>query len=143
MNKFLIFYMKARCIKSFVVGIITTMMLIIIFTSAAFGQETPNPSPTPEHQTEVAGQTIIRRRRHPLPTPPPVVSPPAPAPPTDMPNLNDNPPELPDIPPAPPLDVPNYSNAPRPLPAPDRVGVDLTAQTPLAIEDAIRTRARK
>ena len=55
-----------------------------------------------------------------------------------MPNLNDNPPELPDIPPAPPLDTPNYSNVPRPLPAPERVGVQLSDQTPLSLEDAIR-----
>lgn len=91
MNKFLSFYMKARCVKSFPVGVITTIMLIIILTSAAFSQETPNPAPTvtPTPNTaEFPGDATI----------------------------------------APPLDVPNYSNVPRPLPA----------QTPLAIEDAIR-----
>ncbi len=41
MNKFLNFYMKSRSIKSFVVGLITGMMMIVIFTSVAFGQETP------------------------------------------------------------------------------------------------------
>ena len=139
MNKFLNFYMRARSITSFVAGIFTTLMLIVIFTSAAFSQETPNPSPTvaptPE-QTNLPGDVIVSPT--PLPTATPVVSPPAPAPPTDMPNLNDNPPQLPDIPPAPPFDPPNYDNTPRPLPAPDRVGVDLTDQTPLSIEDAIR-----
>ena len=118
------FYMKANNIKSFVAGLVTGLMVIIIFTSAAFGQDNENPAPTVTPT--------------PIPTPTPVISPPAPAPPTDMPNLNDNPPELPDIPPAPPLDTPDYSNVPRPLPAPDRVGVDLSDQTPLSMEDAIR-----
>ena len=131
--------MKSRYVKSFVAGIITTTMMIVIFTSAAFSQETPNPSPrvtpTPS-QSELPGDIIVSPT--PVPTPTPVISPPAPAPPTDMPNLNDNPPELPDIPPAPAHDPPNYDNTPRPLPAPDRVGVNLSDQTPLSMEDAIR-----
>ena len=128
MNKFLDFYMKANNIKSFVVGLVTGLMVIIIFTGAAFGQENENPAPT----------VTPTPTPSPVTTPAPVISPPAPAPPTDMPNLNDNPPELPDIPPAPPLDTPDYSNVPRPLPAPDRVGVNLSDQTPLSMEDAIR-----
>lgn len=114
-------------------------MFVVIFTSAAFSQETVNPSPTitpTQSAAEVPGDVIVSPT--PVPVPTPVISPPAPAPPTDMPNLNDNPPQLPDIPPAPPFNPPNYDNAPRPLPAPDRVGVDLSDQTPLSIEDAIR-----
>ena len=137
MENFINFYMKTRNIKSFVVGLLTGLMLIVIFTSAAFGQETPTPTVTPTPSSaELPGDVIVAPT--PVPTPPIVVSPTAPAPPTDMPNLNDNPKELPDIPPAPPLEVPDYSNIPKPLPAPDRVGVDLTAQTPLSMEDAVR-----
>ena len=139
MNNFINFYTKMSYIKSMIVRFTIIIVVLIILASAAFSQETPNPSPTvtptPE-QTETPGDIIVSPT--PLPTPTPVISPPAPEPPTDMPNLNDNPPELPDIPPAPPLDIPDYSNTPRPLPAPDRVGVDLADQTPLALEDAIR-----
>ena len=53
MSNFINFYMKVRNIKSFVVGLITGLMLIVIFTSAAFGQETPTPTP---EKTEIAGR---------------------------------------------------------------------------------------
>ncbi len=132
------FYMKTSCIKSFAATIITVIMLVFISTSAAFSQETPSPSPTvaPTPDAALPGDVIVAPT--PVPTVTPVISPPAPKPPTDIPNLNDNPPELPDIPPAPPLNTPDYSNTPRALPAPDRVGVDLSAQTPLSLDDAIR-----
>ena len=55
-----------------------------------------------------------------------------------MPNLNDNPKELPDIPPAPPFDTTKYDNTPPPLPSSERVGVNLIDQTPITLDEAIR-----